>query len=160
MVWGGLSLMAESSDRLVSDFASRLRDRRLYKCVDVRSRLGHLVGEDAGAVPRVDAICARVNGRLTEWLADREDDLPRILIDEATREPYKRFQESKGPLNQIRIRTAGGNLVDLGERSPVVAAIEPFRLFRTYFADADDEARSLIEKTIEEEARNGASHTS
>jgi uncharacterized protein len=69
------------------------------------------------------------------------------------REPYKRFQESKGPLNQIRIRTENGSLVDLGERSKVVAAIEPFRLFRLYFSDSDSEAQSFIESLIAGEAK-------
>jgi hypothetical protein len=44
-------------------------------------------------------------------------------VDENVREAYKTFQESKGPLNQIRIRTEGDDLVDLGEVSKIVKAI-------------------------------------
>jgi hypothetical protein len=39
VIWGALSLLADSPDRVLSDFATRLRDRRLYKAVDVRNRL-------------------------------------------------------------------------------------------------------------------------
>ena len=153
VVWGALSMMADGSDALVSGLSKRLRDRELYKCIDVRTRLGHILGEDGKSAQKIDAASAAINAKLAEWVSDHAGDMPRILIDEAIREPYKRFQESKGPLNQIRIRTAGGRLVDLGERSPIVAAIEPFRLFRTYFAENDDEARAFIEKTIGEEAK-------
>jgi hypothetical protein len=66
-----------------------------------------------------------------------------------------RTKESKGPLNQIRIKTASGDLVDLGEKSKIVAAIETFRLFRLYFADDDGKARTFIERLIDGEAEDG-----
>lgn len=50
-----------------------------------------------------------------------------ILVDAGGRQPYKRFRGCKGTVNRIMIRTATDGLVDLGERSSVVSAIEPFR---------------------------------
>jgi len=153
VVWGSLALMIEAKDELISDFARRLRDRRLYKCVDVRVRLSHLLGEDGGGHEKLDRACASIKEKITEWRAQNVGAGHRVLVDEAIREPYKRFQESKGPLNQIRIRTASGSLVDLGERSKIVKAIEPFRLFRLYCADDDGEARGVIEEVIEGEEK-------
>jgi uncharacterized protein len=154
VVWGALALMADASDPLTSNFAVRLRDRRLYKCIDIRSRLRPLLGDIVEATARTDKVCESVKERVQVWVSENPVDCPRILIDEATREPYKPLQESKGPLNQIRIRTSDGELVDLGVRSPIVRAIEPFRLSRICFSDSDTDARAFIENTIAEEAKN------
>jgi hypothetical protein len=104
----------------------------------------------AGLVPAIHALLYQLPH---QWCADHDGAGRRILIDEEVREPYKRFHESKGPLNQIRIRTAGGDLVDLGERSRIVAAIEPFRLFRVYCAHDDRDAREFIDQAIDAEAK-------
>jgi hypothetical protein len=121
----------------------------------VRVRLGEQLGDDSDAPDKFDRTCASVKEKVTEWLSEKAGLRHRILVDEEVREPYKRFQESKGPLNQIRIRTANDSFVDLGERSKIVKAIEPFRLFRLYCADDDSEARTFIEETIEGEGNNG-----
>jgi uncharacterized protein len=71
-----------------------------------------------------------------------------MLIDEAVRSPYNRLTESKGPLNQINIRTEGGNLVDLAERSKVVAQLETYKAFRVYHPENDSEAKDQINKII------------
>ena len=61
------------------------------------------------------------------------------------RSPYRRLTEdTKGPLNQINIRTEGDHLVDLAKRSKVVAELETYKAFRIYHADGDDEARKAI----------------
>jgi HD superfamily phosphohydrolase len=159
VVWEALSMLADAPDNAVSNFAVRLRDRQLYKCVDVRTQLAEHFGEQAaergektsGAehiTELVDRLCASINEKVNEWLSSNTSDTPRILTDQAIREPYKRFQESKGPLNQIRIKTESDVLVDLGERSRIVRAIQPFRVFRLYFAEADDEARRFINDQI------------
>jgi uncharacterized protein len=161
VMWGALSMLSDAEDKGVSELAVRLRDRRLYKCLDVRSRLAeHFDEESAGLkggsdersneiTERVDRACASINEEISEWVKGKGSDIPRILIDQAVREPYKRFQESKGPLNQIRIKTDDDELVDLGERSRVVRAIKPFRVFRLYCAEADDEARSFMDCLIQ-----------
>lgn len=50
IIWGALSLMVDAPDRCVAGLAARLRDRKLYKCVDVRARLAQAKG-DAAATP-------------------------------------------------------------------------------------------------------------
>jgi uncharacterized protein len=158
VVWGSLSLMADAKDSTVRELSTRLRDRKLYKVVDVRERVrGDLklqTPTDEGKL--VDKACASIDEKVMEWLADHASSIPRILVDQAEREPYKLFQESKGPLNQIRIRTADGQLVDLGDRSRVVSAIEKFQLYRVYISDKDEEARKFLERIIKAEIRHGA----
>jgi hypothetical protein len=44
-----------------------------------------------------------------------------------------------------------GALVDLGRRSPTVAAIRTFRLLRAYVAAEDDGARQVIHDVVEGE---------
>jgi HD superfamily phosphohydrolase len=166
VVWGALSLLADAPDSAVSSSAIRLRDRQLYKCIDVRTQLAEHFGEQAAepsekadgsgedTTELVDRLCASINEKVNEWLSGNVSDTPRILTDQAIREPYKRFQESKGPLNQIRIKTESDVLVDLGERSRIVRAIQPFRVFRLYFGEADDEARTFINELVRG-AKNG-----
>ncbi|MGH6899037.1 MAG: HD domain-containing protein [Geminicoccaceae bacterium] len=159
IVWGSLSLMAESRDPIIREFSHRLRDRKLLKAVDVGERIRNDLGLEAEPDERelADKACAAINEKVMEWLSTHDGGRPRILVDQDEREPYKRFQESKGPLNQIRIRTGDAKLVDLGERSRVVRAIETFKLYRLYTSDADSEALGFLEKIIKEEVkRNGA----
>lgn len=154
VVWGSLSLMTEASDKTVSSLAARLRDRRLYKCIDVREQILTKLGANA-AEQSVEKACRNVDAKITEWIELRSNSVPRIISDRAERKPYRRFQDSKGPLNQIRIKTSEGELVDLLQRSKVVAAISTFKVYRAYVSDDDDEARKFVEQAIDEEGKNG-----
>jgi len=153
--WGGLSLMASALDPYVANCAKRLHERRLPKCIDIRSRL------DAALESRqcpaqnannkwIDGKVDRIRERLQEWSSANSAKGPRILIDDATRDPYKRFQESKGPLNQIRIRSTDGRILDMADSSSAIAGIKPFHLFRAYVADDDTDAKSIIDSVVQE----------
>lgn len=151
VLWGALHLLSNADDETVSHLAVRLRDRKLYKCIDVRERLVAKLC-DAADERIVETACEKVDTKISEWLASQTDIAPRIIRDRAEREPYRRFQESKGPLNQVRIRTNGGGLVDLVKRSPVVAAISTFKLYRAYVSD--EEAGQFVEQAINSEGDN------
>lgn len=149
VVWGGLSLMAESCDEWISRFAERLRDRRLYKCIDVRAKIAHDRGDSAAISSDADAVCAGIRDEIANYLdelsAKFPDTPPRILIDEVARSPYNPLTEdTKGALDQINIRTEGDHLVDLSTRSTVVAALKMYKAFRVYYADGDSEAKNKI----------------
>jgi HD superfamily phosphohydrolase len=154
VISGGLSLMADSNDKWINDFARRMRDRKLYKCIDVRAKIAHDKGDSSALSSEADTVCAAIADEvgmcLDEWSAELPDAPPRILLDEVQRSPYKKLTEdSKGPLNQINIRTEGDHLVDLSKRSNVVAELKTYKAFRVYHADGDDEAKSKINKIIE-----------
>jgi HD superfamily phosphohydrolase len=147
-VWGALSMLAESNDSVISAFSKRLRDRRLLKCIDVRDRLLEKLGMDD---------CEAVREKLETWLSEKNKDNSRILIDQGVRDPYKKMQESKGPLNQINVRASPDSVKfsDIIKLSKVVAAVNPFRFFRAYVSENDREARDFLEETIGEEMQNG-----
>ncbi|MGY4233045.1 HD superfamily phosphohydrolase [Bradyrhizobium sp. USDA 4449] len=154
VIWGGLSLMAESSDRWIANLSARLRDRKLYKCIDVRAKIAHDKGDGAASSSEADEVCAGIRDEivkcLDQWSASSPDDPPRILIDEVERSPYKELTEgAKGPLSQINIRTEGDHLADLSTRSNVVAALKTYKAFRLYHADGDEEARKKATEIVD-----------
>ena len=148
VVWGALSLMVDSEDEGLSILARRLRDRKLYKCIDVRTHIAREKGDAAAITLDADRACADIRAELDTWVQGNPAAAPRILIDQQSRSPYKRITESKGPLDQINIRTDGGYLVDLAQRSKVVAELQTFKLFRVYYADGDVGAKDEINRAI------------
>jgi len=155
VIWGSLSMMADAEDALLREFSVRLRDRQLYKCVDIRGRATHEFDPESKGAPehlaKIDTCCARINARLTELLKDDRNEIPKILLDEAKRSPYNDAVGSKGPTERINVRTEGGALVDLKQRSRVVASLPDFTLFRAYHDRCDTESMHLINRTIDEE---------
>lgn len=161
--WGSLPFLCDSPDPLIKEYAGRLYHRQLLKSVDIRDlllsklplRRNASSQERRERQARVDRGCERIRGHLERWSIEKSTNAPRILIDQAQRDPYKRFQDSTIPLNQIHIRAEGDNIVDVAERSPVVAELETFRLFRAYLDRGDAQAASAVTKIIDEELEKG-----
>lgn len=103
---------------------------------------------------RLDRACLYVNEQLKTPLGISSEP-PSIIMDQATRRPYKRVQETKGPLEQIHIRSADtGELLDVATVSRVVAAVRDFKLLRAYVRRDDRESQRKVMQSIEE----GATH--
>jgi hypothetical protein len=164
VVWGATWMLAEAKDNIIRDFACRLRDRQLFKCFDVLESLKRpptdarmrTADEEDEEKVRVRSAVESIKKKVTDWKGSHETDRPRILVDEATRKPYKkRFEESEGSLNQIMIRTTRNTLVDVAQLSNVVKGIEPepFALFRLYAAREDDDAQSFLRDVISSEGK-------
>ncbi len=149
VIWGALSMMAEADDKGVADLSRRLRGRQLYKCVDVRTCIAHEKGDETASSQEADRVCADIQVELENWSQSKKSSIPRILIDEVARSPYKPITETDGPLDQINIKTDGGYLVDLATRSKVVAELQTYKLFRAYHAEEDDEAQKTIGDIIQ-----------
>ncbi len=153
---GALPMLVEASDRTTQDFAVRLRDRKLLKCKDIRRELIAKIAPDwprhtatqtdvKSVKRKLTRVSKLIEEQLEAWSEENSNHGPRILIDQATRDPYKPFQESKGPLNQIRIRSdVDDRILDMADRSPVVAALESFEVFRAYTDEEDAEAVAVI----------------
>ncbi|CAH1652954.1 HD domain-containing protein [Chelatococcus asaccharovorans] len=155
VVWGALALMVDSCDEWISKFAKRIRDRELYKCIDVRAHIAHQMGDEESSSTQADTTCAIIRDEiincLEEWAKKDPNAAPRILFDEVKRSPYNELTEDrKGPLNQINIRTEGGHLIDLSKRSTVVAKLNTYKAFRVYHAKEDEEAKKMIGSIIDE----------
>lgn len=157
VIWGALTQMSEATDLLIAEFSARLRDRKLYKCYDIRTQVAHLLDPKSEntdqTIEIIDKCCAEIDRKLTEWTSDNDNGRPRILIDNDERSPYKSANESKGPLDRINILTDGGMLIDLKERSSVVAALKTYKLFRAYADQTDTETQSAVKRIVEGEIK-------
>lgn len=153
--WGALPLLVAAKDPLIGSFSARLWHRNLFKCIDVRQQILERLDMVAGCTGRgeadverlVDRVALSVQEVVEEWFRANPSDIPRLLIDQAARHPYKRYQESTGPLSQINIRQ-GGRVLDIAEASPMIAGLKPFKLFRIYYDPQDAEVSQFIEQTI------------
>lgn len=152
VIWGALSLMADAEDMCISTLARRMRDRKLYKCIDVRAKIAHDKSDSDAVSEAADKVCENIKAEITKWLdgcSEKEPDSPpKILLDEAERSPYKEMypEDPKAPLNQVNIRTEGDRLEDLSKRSEVVAKLGTYKSFRVYHAEDDqDTKRKLID---------------
>lgn len=156
VIWGALPLLVESKDEILSNFASRLLNRKLYKSINVREEIKKCNKDDGTRLPkdvlesRIDGMIKKVKSDLKSWSANKSVSVPRILFDEARRQPYKTISDPESALNQIWLSTLDQGLVDIKERSDVVRAIQTFRLFRAYHAPEDREAEQVITRTIQE----------
>jgi HD superfamily phosphohydrolase len=139
VISGALSMMTEAEDPLISDFSKRLRNRKLFKCIDVREDIAKgirlrlskksidskiakthdpSVGGANQANPdrkekrRIDALdraCNAAEKSLIAFAEENRETIPKVLIDSPGRSIYRDFEESKGPLNQIMIRPGLGD---------------------------------------------------
>jgi hypothetical protein len=117
--------------------------------VDVRNCIAHEKGDAATGSAEADRVCADIRDEISAWSDSQTNSAPRALIDQQSRSPYKRITETKGPLDQINIRTDGGYLVDLAQRSKVVAELQTYKLLRVYHDGEDSEAKDVISKIID-----------
>jgi HD superfamily phosphohydrolase len=155
VIWGALAQMCDAADGLISEFSIRIRDRKLYKCHDVRTQVAHALDpkceNENHVIETIDRCCAEIGKQLTEWQSNGGDDRPRILIDNDERSPYNSINESKGPLDCINVLTDGGQLVDLKERSSVVAALKTYKLFRVYVNRESTETQDAVKRIVKGE---------
>ena len=154
--WGALPMMANACDPLVRECATRLRERRLPKCIDVRRYFDEREqpkqvlesNERQAREARLRIACKNVVNQVEGFAQERGPDQPQILIDESRRTPYKKFQDSKTLLNQILIKYGDGKFEDMAHLSPVVASAETCEICRIYCNEDDTEARSRIENIM------------
>lgn len=152
--WGALPMLAEAPDLLIQKCAISLLERKLPKCIDIHEKLLPSVRKLTNkeeAQKRLQRLMSSVKTKLAAWQDSQSDGkMPRILLDEASRTPYKPFGEMTGRLNQILIRSSDDGIRDMAESSNVVSAIEAFELFRAYVDQDDKEARAVIASAIED----------
>lgn len=159
--WGSLPILIGADDPLLSHFAKRLWSRELLKCIDVYQEILGCLNTQRGSSKdeaeqfkrKIKRIAVSVQETLEDWLRENPTEPQKILIDQADRHPYKRFQESKGPLNQISIRH-GDRIFDMADVSPVIAGLEPFNLLRVYYNGDDRDTMEFVRRTIVEKVRS------
>src|SRR5690606_1538782 len=83
VVWGALTQMSEAKTSIIANLATRLRDRKLYKCIDIRAQVSHALNPkyrtDDEIIERIDRCCAEINRVLAETELSDQNGLPRLL---------------------------------------------------------------------------------
>ncbi len=134
--WGSLEFMLQAHDKAIASLAQRLRDRNLYKAIDILTDellAEWRVSQDKDFLNKIEQKMEEVVGPES----GNDGEPPRFLIDRPKRSIYKEFEESKGPLNQMMMRMADGKLRDMAEISPVISAIREFDALRVYVNKGD-----------------------
>jgi HD superfamily phosphohydrolase len=104
---------------------------------------------------RTKIVCDEIVRELKKINEEASGKPARFLIDQYVRNPYKRFQDSRTPLNQILIRLSPDKVTDMAELSPVIAHAEPFSLSRVYTFRDDTESLGVIENIMRTKIREG-----
>lgn len=152
LIWASLHQLADASDPLIQDFSKRIRDRKLYKCIDVREEVVQKFSVDQTA--KVDKVCAEIALKIRRWRSNDDGGIPRILTDEPERVLYKH-----GPVNRIWVQLGrDGPPVDIAKLSAAVRATRPFKGFRVYYRDGDSAAEKKIRTIIPGEKGHGRRH--
>lgn len=154
VIWGALTQMADSSNNDVSQLALRLRDRRLWKSVDIERRIKLLLAGRATS-ENVQRIAAEAVLHLNERYGSNQGSLPLVILDQPSRNPYKRVDEGSSPLNQMFMR-ASDDLVDVSELSDVIRSLKKVQIYRAYLTSDDTELRHQVENTIDDIAKEEA----
>ena len=152
VLWGSLAMMVEAEDERIALRARQLGERRLLKCIDIWSEIAeHLATKGREETTARAERIARINLGCDRVIA-RAQEVPDAMIDDYKRDPYKRFQDSRTPPNQIHIMQ-DGKPRDMAELSSVVANAEPFRITRAYVTRGDtaaaDRLRNIIRTSID-----------
>ena len=146
-------MLIEAADQELARLAACLRERRLLRCFDIRHRVETQLpsGQDeprAAHLARIALVCARIE-RLLRIAPNR------ILTERYSRSPYKSIQDSQTPLNRILINSGSGAPRDMAELSPIIAAAEPFHVFRAYFGRDDHKALQVVENIVRTSLEGG-----
>lgn len=128
VLWSSFGSMAAADDEIVSEFARRLRDRRLFKCFDLAARAGDNGGESyMGFRARLAKLFA--DGALREGIDVLEDRFYVSAYGTHT-------SEDEGALQRVLIRKhRDAKPVDIVERSDVVKGIKDVKHHRFYARD-------------------------
>ena len=159
VVWGSLSQLRDSTDPVISSFAARLQDRKLFKCMNIRTLVHHEINPwnepDAALSEAIDKCCESVLSKLEDVRKELtgKDGTPTILLDKATRSAYNTDNGSQGPIERINVRTDGGSSMDLGLRSEVVASIGEFKIIRAYFDPNESGIKEKIRDIVDKEVK-------
>lgn len=160
VVLGSLSMLVAAQDMAVAELAKRLRDRRIFRCIDVTQRMFDVFGlprdgDAAGTVAERTAEVAKRVAEVAELVGDDgllqpdSDGLPRVLEDTAPRSPYKRASDSSRRLSRIHVMAADGKLHDLADMSPAVNSLGDYKAYRLYGrTDSDLEKIEAIIKEV------------
>ena len=155
VLWGGLPMIATGEDAEIAVRARQLLDRKLLACFDIWNQAAEILAPSGREEPKKRAErIARLNLTCDRVLA-RKGEAPEVMFDDYKRDPYKRFQDSRTPPNQIHIMESGRPR-DMAELSSVVGSAEPFRICRAYFTRGDTNTERVLRNIVRTSAEASA----
>jgi uncharacterized protein len=162
--WGAASQLCDAGDQPLRQLAARLHTRRLPKVVDIRlaveARFPAAARENPRArtdrLARIGLVCTNVVSALDEWQAGTQMGERAVITDRYDRSPYRQFDTGQTPMNQMHIRVAGGQVLDMASVSAVVAGAEPFSLCRAYVFRDDADSMAMIGRVMDDEVGRAA----
>ena len=140
-VWSVLTVLAKQRDGRIPELARRLRDRELYKCVDVGVR-----DEPGGN------LYLRFRRKLGEDPVDWRDDM---FFDDTTVTPYKWYDfDNASALNKVLVKTREdmAEPTDIANTSSIVKTLRGEERIQRVYAPDSDKAGELW-KILEEVER-------
>lgn len=127
LVFGSLGAMTQAADQVISDMASRLRERRLFKTLDIAD-----VGHDEG----------RQRQKLRKITRDFENQISSgsvMLDDKASISIYSEVGGDEDRIHKKLHVLDGGKPVEISVPSSMIRTLEQKRQFtRLYFENAED----------------------
>jgi HD superfamily phosphohydrolase len=153
VIWGALSLLAESKNACIRELSSRLIERKFYKAIDVTARieLAFASLSPAEREERRRKAEASIRLKLSEsGMMAANDEAPRVMDDVVVRDPYRQGQGEGAVLEAIYTVDRSGALKELSHLSQVVAALKKFEVYRIYYRESDEDTRQALDKMIGE----------
>ena len=137
-IWAALTAFSEESNQRISELATGLRYRRLYKCVDIG------IHDEPGGNLYLQ-YRRKLENLSLEWHED-------LLFDTSTVVSYKWYDfDDASALNKVLVKTSEsrGEPKEIAEISPVVKTLQGAERFQRVYARGRDQARNL-HKMLEE----------
>ena len=132
VMWSSLRLYQGHPDEYIARLAQRLRDRNLYKCVDIGAR------EDPG-----DNLYLRFRRELREASIEWRDDM---IFDDPTVTPYRWYSfEDPSALNKVLVKTDKGEPKDIASISSIVASLQNEEQIRRVYVPDSVKSGEILE---------------
>ena len=132
-VWSALRGCTTSANRAISELATRLRDRRLFKCVDIGARDQQSAG-----------LYQRFQLKLQELPCGLRNDL---LYDAPTVVPYKWYDyEATSAHNKILVKPSPNmaNPIDIADASRIAESLRTAERVQRVYAPNSDQATKIL----------------
>jgi HD superfamily phosphohydrolase len=131
VLWGSLEQMARAEDGRIADLAVRLRERRLFKTLDIAS-----IGYDPDLQVRWSK---RIDRKFSESLAEGT-----VLKDEASLTIYTQIGADEGRTHKKLHILDGGQPVEIAKRSRLVSALVAPKTFTRYYFSTDSARNAAV----------------
>ena len=134
-MWSSLHFYRSHPDEQIARLAERLRDRNLYKCVDIGAR------EESGG-----NLYLRFRRELSKSSIEWRDDL---IFDDSTVTPYRWYNfEDASALSKVLVKTDSSEPKDIASISRIVASLQKEEQIRRVYAPNSAKA-GVILKIVE-----------